>query len=389
MVPRAISVSRSVWAVKSACWISSLLLLSSASLASSYELEAVYAGHVLTNLSGGLQRGSRYLDNLDLILEIDVAEALRSGSGTLFVHGLYTNGGTFSDELVGDLQIVSNIEAEEAWRIFQLWYELGGETWSVRTGLYDLNSEFDVNETGSLFLHSSHGTGADLGQTGENGPSIFPISSLALRGEVQLESFSARVAVLDAVPGHPDDSASNAIDLNSDDGYLTIAELGLPVTESARLWAGYWRYSGEFESLSDEGFLAGNDGWYVGGEHRFRIGSRSAAWFLRHGQAEERLNELKDYTGLGIVIDGPIAGRPDDQFGIAVASGRAGAPYRDNLNQAGGGAARRETAWEVTYRAQISSHFSLQPDIQYVQYPAASTELDNALIIGLRFEMAY
>jgi porin len=195
MWSRAISVNTWGQARKAACWITGLLLVFSASYASSYEFELVYFGDVLTNVSGGIETGTRYLDNLDLTLEIDVPEALGTGSGTFFVHGLYNNGGTFSDELVGDLQIVSNIEAEEAWRIFELWYEMGGDTWSVRTGLYDLNSEFDVNETGSLFLHSSHGTGADLGQTGENGPSIFPVSSLALRGEVRLDTFSARVAV--------------------------------------------------------------------------------------------------------------------------------------------------------------------------------------------------
>ena len=97
-------------------------------------------------------------------------------SGTLFVYGLYNNGSTLenSDELVGDLQVISNIDASHAWRVFEFWYEFGEGPWSVRTGLYDLNSEFDVNETGGLFLNSSHGMGPDFSQTGENGPSIFP-----------------------------------------------------------------------------------------------------------------------------------------------------------------------------------------------------------------------
>jgi porin len=210
-----------------------------------------------------------------------------------------------------------------------------------------------------------------------------------LRGEVQIEASTVRVAVLDAVPGNPDDAASNTIDLSSTDGYLTIAELDVPITESVRLWTGYWRYSGEFERLSDAGFSTGNVGWYVGAERRFRIGSRSAAWFLRYGQAEEQLNKLKDYTGFGFVTDGLIAARPADQFGMAVASAMAGAPYRDSLKQAGVGVERRETAWELTYRAQINQHFFLQPDIQYVQNPSFSAELDNALIIGLRFELIY
>ena len=366
-----------------------LLFFFSTSFAGAYEFEAVYTGDVLRSVSGGIESGTRYLDNLDLDLEVDVAEAWGIGSGILFIHGLYNNGGTFSDELVGDLQVTSNIDAHEAWRIFELWYEFGGDAWSVRTGLYDLNSEFDVNETGSAFMNSSHGIGAELSQTGDNGPSIFPVSSVALRTAWQTPSFTARLAVMDAVPGDSDDSTSNEIELNSDDGYLAITELDVPITESGRVWAGYWRYSAEFERPFGTGSSAGNDGWYIGCEHKFRIGSRSAAWFVRYGQADEQLNKLKDYTGFGFVIDGPFAVRSDDQFGIAVASARAGDPYRNSLNQMGVGAERRETAWEMTYRAQINEHLLLQPDIQYVQNPSASAELDDALVIGIRFVIAY
>ena len=127
---------------------------------------------------------------------------------------MYNNGSTFSDELVGDLQVISNIDASHAWRVFEFWYEFGEGPWSVRTGLYDLNSEFDVNETGGLFLNSSHGMGPDFSQTGENGPSIFPVSSLALRAEWEGKGFTARLAVLDGVPGHPHDPSSNEIDLS-------------------------------------------------------------------------------------------------------------------------------------------------------------------------------
>jgi porin len=151
----------------------------SASLANSYEFEVVYSGDVLTNSSGGIETGTRYLDNLDLNLEVDVAQAWGIGSGKLFVHGLYNNGGTFSDELVGDLQIVSNIEAEEAWRIFEAWYELGGDTWSFRTGLYDLNSEFDGNEVGSIFLHRCR-LGPDRRERAKHLSSLF--SGITWRG---------------------------------------------------------------------------------------------------------------------------------------------------------------------------------------------------------------
>lgn len=149
------------------------LLLCAQANADAYRFDVVYTGEVLSNVSGGVDTGNRYLDNRDLMLEVDLTKALGVGSGTVFLYGLYNNGSTFADELVGDLQVTSNIDAPEAWRIFEAWYEYVDGPWSIRMGLYDLNSEFDVNETGDLFLGSSHGIGAAFGQTGRMVPAFF------------------------------------------------------------------------------------------------------------------------------------------------------------------------------------------------------------------------
>lgn len=362
-----------------------LLLLCSTDLATAYDFDAEYTGDMLINASGGIKTGGRYLDNLDLSLEIDIAEAWGTGSGNVLISGLYNNGGTFSGELVGDLQVVSNIDTAEAWRIYEFWYELGDDIRSIKAGLYDLNSEFDVNEAGSIFLNSSHGIGADLGQTGMNGPGVFPVTSMAMRGALRLGKVTARLVVMDAVPGDPDNLASNRIDIQGNDGFLAVTELDAPLSDSARLWSGYWRYSADFEHSFGIGASSGNDGWYVGYEQAVTLGSRSAAWFIRVGGADERFNALQGYAGFGVVIDGLIPARPADQFGIAVASARAGRPYRIYLDEIGAGAKHHETAIEMTYRAQINDRLVLQPDIQYVQNPSATRNLENAWVVGLRF----
>lgn len=355
--------------------------------ADAWELDATYTADVVGNLSGGLETGTRYLDNLDLTLEIDLEET-RGGAGTLFVYGLYNNGTTFADELVGDLQVTSNIDAPEGWRIYELWYEVGNGPWSLKTGLYDLNSEFDVNETGALFLNSSHGIGAAFGQTGENGPSIFPVTSLAVRGAVETNAFTARVAVLDGVPGDPDDPSSSRIDLGGGDGALVVGEVDAPLDEG-RLWAGYWRYTADFERPFGSGATDGNHGWYVGAERAFELGARQVSAFVRYGQANEELNPLEDYLGAGIVMEGVLPARPYDSLGVAVASAGAGDAYRRFLEDAGEGAASRETTWELTWRAPINEHLVLQPDVQWVQNPAASDAHEDALVAGLRFEVSW
>jgi porin len=365
------------------------LLFCSTCWADGYEVSATYTADVLAVVSGGLSTGAEYLDNLDLELEIDTADAWGVGGGNVFFHVLYNNGKTFSEDHVGDLQVVSNIDAEEALRLFELWYEFGDEDWSVKTGLYDLNSEFDVNEAGRLFLNSSHGIGAEFGQTGQNGPGIFPVSALSVRGERRFESLTARFAVLDAVPGDPNDSSSNAVDLSRKEGALSVLEIDVPYRNSARLWLGYWRYSAAFERLDGNDSRRGNDGWYIGTEGEISFGKRSAEWFIRYAQAEEQLNRLSGYIGLGAVITGPLAGRPADALGIAVASGRAGEPYRDYLRGIGEAPARSETSVELTYRLQVSERLQLQPDIQYVRSPSVLNSRDDAWVIGCRVQLSY
>jgi porin len=366
-----------------------LLFLAPIGAAEPVEFSAEYTGDILGVVSGGLSTGANYLDNLDLELEVDLAKAWEGTAGKFRIHGLYNNATTFSADRVGDLQVVSNIDTSGGWRLFEFWYEFGDANWSVRTGLYDLNSEFDANETGGLFLNSSHGIGGEFGMSGRNGPGIFPVSSLSLRAAMQLGPATARVVVMDGVPGDPAKSSSNRIDLSGEDGALTVYEIDAPYAESARLWLGYWRYSAEFEKVDGAGFGRGNDGWYVGSESALRLGSREASWFIRFGQADERFNLVSGYVGLGAVVKAPFEGRPADQLGIAVASAHAGDLYRDAITAMGERASRHETTWELTYQVRLNEHVLIQPDIQYVRNPSLSQDLDDAWVVGCRIQLAF
>lgn len=364
-----------------------LLLFGSTSFASGVEISAEYTADILSVVSGGLSAGTEYLDNFVLVLEIDMAEVWNSGTGRIQVRGLYNNGSTFSADRVGDLQVVSNIDADEDWRLFEIWYELAGTSWSVRTGLYDLNSEFDVNETGSIFLNSSHGIGAEFAQTGENGPSIFPVTSLAIRAAMTVGPLTARGAVFDGVPGDPSDPTNNRIELSGREGALAVSEFDVPYANSARFWLGYWRYSAEFDRIDGSGSDHGNDGWYVGTEAGFQLGSRAAKGFLRYGRADERFNVLSSYLGVGAVIAGPFVARPRDQVGIAVASARAGDAFLDHTASIGGRAIRHETTWELAYQFRVNEYVVIRPDIQYVRNPSLSPDLDSAWVVGCRIQL--
>lgn len=356
-------------------------------------LSAVYTADIRSNVDGGVERGTRYLDNLDLQVAIDADRLVGWHGARIFLYGIYDNGVSIS-RLVGDIQTISNIETRVgAARLFEAWVEQDiGRSASIKAGIYNLNSEFDTTQSGGLFLISSHGIGSDISQTGRNGPSIFPITSLAVRGELKLgENWLAHVAVLDGVPGDPAHPKRTAIKLSERDGALVIGEVNY-LKGGTKAAIGAWGYTARFDPLLPSAApTRGNKGAYVFAEHRL-VGTRAddaaglAGW-LRFGIADTRYNPIASYLGGGLVYTGLTPGRGDDQVGISFASASFGDRYRQSQALADATINKREVVVEAVYNAIVTPWLSVQPDLQYVVNPGGDAELADALVIGLRVKI--
>ncbi len=351
-------------------------------------LELSYTGDIWTLASGGDDHSVRYLDNLDIILNADLETLIGADNTTASVYALYNNGASFSGDIVGDALTISNIEAPvEAFRLYEAWVEhrFGGGPISARIGLYDLNSEFDALETSSFFIGSAHGIGADISQSGESGPSIFPITSLALRLDYEVsDSFSLRVAALDGVAGDPDRLKRTAIKLSENDGALTIVE-GDYRRRRFRVIGGAWRYTSPTERLDRRG-LETNYGVYIRGEGSLIVGASGAkklSGFFRAGWANGSVNDFSQFYATGLVYNGPFLSSGDDQLGIAIAYAGTSNSYRIE-NPA---SSFHETVTELSYRAPVTDWFVVQPNIQYVVNPGLGPSARNALAVGVRMEI--
>ena len=346
------------------------------------ELSAVYTFDVWRNARGGLRRGWRYLDNLDVTLTVDADRALGWRGATLFAYGLYNNGASLSGDLVGDAQTVSNIETGvRAARLYEAWAEqrFAGDRASIKAGLYDLNSEFDTTEAGSLFLLSSHGIGPDLGQSGENGPSIFPSTSLAVRADYRpADGWTVRAAALDGVPGDPDRPARTAIRLGGGDGALLVGEVAYE-RGGTKAAVGAWTYTARFNAI-EGGRRGGNDGVYLLVERPLTASGLSG--FARLGFADTGINPIGRYAGGGLVQTGLL--RRDDRAGVSLAVADFGGPYRRAT-----AADAREVILEATYRTPLGPWLTIQPDVQYVINPGGDPAVADALVLGLRVEVGF
>jgi porin len=336
---------------------------------------------VLSNLRGGIKEGSRTLNNVSVQVNYDgAAHGLRGIKASIGV--LYNGNKSFSGDLVGDLQGVSNIETgTEALRPYEVWIakEFGEEGSYLKLGLVDLNGTFDAPGSSALFLNASHGIVPTFAQSGLNGPSIFPTLGWAIVGEVALRAnLRLRAGIFDPVPGDPLRPDRTDLIWRKDDGLLSVLEIEQQ-GQSWRWALGGWAYSqASIDSLAR--FQSGNSGLY--GTVEYDVNAATSA-FLRAGTARSVFSAVDRYVGAGLVWTGPLEGRSEDQFGIALAHVRT-APLARFV-----GLSESEANLEMTYAAPIGGGFSLLGDVQYVVDPGANPDSKDALVAGVRLSWAF
>ncbi|MEQ9425150.1 MAG: carbohydrate porin [Cyclobacteriaceae bacterium] len=371
----------------------------------------VYSAMPVFNVKGGIERGARYIDNVDLTLNLNLEQLVGANGLSFFIYGLGNNGG-FATELIGDVQTVSNIEAHPTWKLYELWAQQNffKDQVSLLAGLYDINSEFDVVKPGLLFTHSSYGMGAELAQTGLNGPSTFPYTSLAARVAFDIKDrVNFLVAILDGVPGDPNDPEGTHIRLSRDEGALIMAQANINLGKDVFLTSsgsreagtirrklvgrgiqqpnfnqfiiGAWRYTAAFRQLESEQFRMGNQGIYVAYQRYIYLNSERDKYFtgfLRLGLADGRFNRFSSALSGGLLYAVPFLGIPN-QFGMAFSTAFNGNHYMRTV----AANKKAETNIELTFSRNIKPFLAVQPSFQYVINPGTDPNLSNASVLLL------
>ncbi len=359
------------------------------------ELEVVYKGDAWANVSGGQRRDTTYLDNLDLVASFDGEKGLGLRGTRFVVSALYNNRNTFSDRIVGDTQTISNIDADGALRLYEAWVDYDFGRGALKAGLINLNSEFDVNETGGLFVNSSHGIGPDFSQIGATGPSIFPITGLGARARIEVTPrLQFRLGLFEGVPGSAEHPRRTTIRLDTREGQLLVGEADYRLGESGRFVLGVRQLSGRAGDPQDPDNLprqAQTGGYALIEGPVARFGGGTLAAFARVGLADPDSHDIAGYLGFGTVFSGPLlAGEAQqEQIGLAVGIARNSARFRREQEFSGNPLDRHETAIELSYRIQATRWLALQPDVQYIINPGSNPALGNALAVGLRFELGW
>jgi porin len=340
---------------------------------------------VWRNLQGGVAVGDTTLNKLQASAAFD-GEAMGWRGLSIYAQVFKTNAESLSGGRTGDVQTASNIEAQGVDRLMELWVaqrfgDKDAAGWVlIRGGLIDLNRNFDSIEPAGLFIDSSHGIGPDLSHSGPTGPSIFPVSGLALQiGWRPTERLVVHGGVFASPdPRHQREFAD--LRLSGRNGAIAIAQVDDQLTDRARIALGVWRYTAAHSSLADPARrLEPRPGLYGFIQGQTGLPGAPKGW-VRAGFADRRVQDVSGYVGAGLVWAGLVPGRSDDSFGLAVARARIGGPAR----RAGGGLPDAETTWEATYSFPLLPHVTLQPDVQHIVHPAGAPGLHSATVVGLR-----
>ncbi len=356
-----------------------------------------YVGEVFGNLSGGIKPGAIYEGYAKIGLALNLEKLLGWENTVLYGNLFYPHGSSLSQEFVGDLNVVSNIDTFDSVRIFKLFLQTNclDDRLTLRLGIMAVDKDFFASEGAGLFLNSGFGAFPVIGQ--DLAAPIYPVSAPGFRVTWSpSEAIILRAAVFSGDVGT---AASNPYGTQFDFSGFGFFEEVAWKTWMVRDLPGVYKLGGfynskTFDDLRHTGTHHGNYGLYVIGDQQlWREGtSESAAAqglavFGRFATAPPDRSLVVFDTEAGVTYTGLFPGRDSDVLGAGFIYSRisddartdAGAPLSSH----------HEAVIEVSYQATLTSVLTIQPDFQYIMNPGAVRPARDAIVAGMRFGLAF
>lgn len=402
--------------------------------------DAIYTGEVLSNVRGGLRRGSLYGGKLEMNIAADLNKLLGLSGLSFYVNAFQihqTKG--ISRNYVGNLNTISAIEALPSTRLSEIWLEqkLFGGIASIRAGQLAADTEFTIANYSLPFITSDWP--GILANNMPGGAAAYPLSTPGIRLKIDPDkqnSFLFGIYNGDPAGRGPPDSEirnRNGTNFRMKDPALLLAEYQYRYNQDDKdkglagiVRLGAWNHLGRFNdqyrdtngislaSSASTGIAAryrGDFGLYgILDQQIWRPEGGTAddgiAMFTRLFVSPSQKNLIGLFWDAGLLASGIVPGRPKDKVGVtflyAQLTDDAARLDRENLIKAGlyRPMAHSELSFEVSYVAEIVTGWTVQPNISYVIRPGAGharTEANglivappkDALVFGLRTTLVY
>lgn len=388
------------------------------------DFEFFYIGALPSVVSGGIEKETVYQGLMAMWMDLDSQKLLGYEGGHFHVSGLWLHGEKpFSDAFIGDLNKVSLIDYPNTLKLWELWYEqkfLENKI-ALKAGLLSVDRDFIRPEWSSIFVNQTYFFPTiafnifDLPgyPVGRHALPTSPLSALGARLRIDpTESFFAQAAVYD---GNPDRSSSGGeVHLDSEEGALAHFEAGYKLNQRktdkglpGTYKVGGWYHTDDFYDNYDTARAfaglgagptvhSGNYGIYATADqmlYRERDAEDAAKQglgaFARGGYAPADRNLVEWALDGGLVYKGLIPSRDYDSFGITAAwmwMSPDLARGQRAVNAVAPGVftpVDYEGLLEITYKAQLTAWWTLQPSVEWVIHPGGSSAHRDAWVIVL------
>jgi porin len=365
---------------------------------------------ILRNVAGGMSTGGKPMAHFEFGINADLDKALGWSGSSALLNVVYDGGGRLNADRVGSQMGVSNIEVPTStYRLFQAWFqqEFFEGQGALLAGLYPIDSEFQVIESAAVLLQPQYGVTAELAET--RGPSIFDNTAVGLRARLLSKDRAAYVllAVMDGMPGDPDNPRGTHVKFDHGDGTMSIAEVGYkpaalavagkdPAERFEKYAAGAWRYSERVDDMEDvaDGQTPAKRlswGWYLLAERTLLKTQRRGIWagFVRLSGTDGDSTAVRHAINVGLRGRGLLPGREDDVCAVGYSRATLSEKYRDTQQMAGVDTTAYEASWEITYRYLVNRWLAVQPDFQRIAHPGGDLSRSAAVIVGARVEVTF
>lgn len=370
-----------------------------------------YTGEYFNVVSGGVSHGSSFNGLLEQKTYLDLEKLSGWQGAQLHAHILGIHGEGPGSAHLGGVTAVSNIEALETVRLFELWIEqslLDGRI-NIRFGQLAADSEFFISDTAAQFFNGTFGWPSSTADNMIQGGPAYPLATPGIRVALKASDDITLLAAIyngspaDPKAANPEKDNRYGLNFRISDPPLVMAEaqtkytLGLP----GKFKIGGWY---EFSDVADKltgAKVHGNSGIYAvidQGLWKDPASAQSINFLARISGAPERQNEISFYADAGLVLSGFVPGRPNDTLGLAAGYGRVSSRVRDRQVLDGDPViSDYEAVLELNYSAEIIPGWTIAPDFHYILHPGGGAEnpekpgtaIEDTIVVGVRTNLTY
>ncbi len=343
--------------------------------------EPVYYGEVFTNTRGGLttKDATQYQGLFDLSVALDFEKLQSRLPGTFYVLAQNTHGRGLTQDFVGDVLVLSNIDSfRNVMQVSEYWWEFSlFENLTLRVGKQDLNAEFLRIGLAEDFIQSTYGLSPSTAFP------TFPDPSMGAVALTQLnDAWRLKTGIWDAF------SSGGNWGISGNDSVLLIGELEHTYALRDGMLPGVFVLGAVYESSGEvHGVPISAVQEYIlqVEQHVYREcpcddeDMQGLAIFAGYYPRfpGRLISEESIGTNLvaGLVYTGLLPSRDHDVVGLGY-----------SVAELFAGGSNREADVELFYKIRFTSRVSLQADLQYLGTPAGV--LRDSIVVGMRFEIA-